>query len=113
MRIRLKYAAVAYLVSLRNREFGVRIALGAEPRELVRLVLHRGVLVAGVGVVGGVVGAVATSQLLSSFLFEVGAADPVVYGLGASLLFGATLLASYLPARRAGRMDAVQALTWE
>jgi predicted permease len=107
------YAAIAYAVSLRQREIGIRVALGARSNEVEMLVLRQGAAAAGVGVLVGLGAAWGITRLLSSLLFEVSAADPVTYGLAATLLFAATLLATYLPARRVTRIDPVQVLRTE
>lgn len=107
------YAAIAHAVSLRNREIGIRVALGAGPGEAVLLLLRQGAAAAGVGIAVGLGVALLVTRLLSSLLFEVSAADPVVYLLAASLLFAATLLATYLPARRAARVDPIEVLRAE
>jgi ABC-type antimicrobial peptide transport system permease subunit len=107
------YAAMAYAVSLRNREIGIRIALGARANEVEMLVLRQGAVATGMGVLVGLAAAWGVTRLLSSLLFEVGATDPITYGLAASLLFTATLLASYLPARRVTRIDPIQVLRAE
>jgi putative ABC transport system permease protein len=107
------YAAVAYAVSLRDRELGIRVALGARSEEVLFLVLRQGASAAAVGVFVGLGLAWGVTRLLSSLLFEVDPADPVTFGLAASLLFGATLLASYLPARRVTRIDPIEVLRTE
>src|SRR6185437_9913375 len=107
------YSVVAYNVAQRTHEMGVRVALGAEVRDLVRLVLREGLLLASVGVVLGGVVAVLAAPSLKSLLFQEQPRDPVVLiGVGVTLLAVAAL-ASLVPARRASRVDPMQALRSE
>ncbi len=107
------YGLVAHSVTSRTREIGVRIALGARPGEVVGSVLGEGVLLAGVGVVLGVAGALAGARLLESLLYGVGVYDPVAYIAGPAILLGVAVLAALLPARRAARIDPVEAMRAE
>ena len=104
------YAAIAYAALQRRREFGVRTALGATPRDLSRNVMLRGIGTAGLGVSLGFVLALGTGRLLESFLFEIDPLDPVAYLTVGVVAFGVTLLATWLPARSAARLDPVSAL---
>lgn len=104
------YSVVAYAVSLRNREIGLRMALGARSGQVLGLVLRKGVAAAGLGTAVGLVGAWGVTRVLSSFLYGVTATDPITYALGALVLFAAAVLASYLPARRATRLDPMEVL---
>ena len=104
------YGVLAYLVSQRKREFGVRMAIGALPSSLLTLVLRQGLALTIAGLVLGVVGAVAASRLLSSFLFGVGRSDVLTYTAVVATVGGAGLLATLIPARRATRVDPVIAL---
>jgi predicted permease len=104
------YGVIAYGVSQRTREIGVRMALGAEPRQVAGLVVGGGLRLAAIGVVVGVVAAVAASRVLASMLYGVSSSDPFTYGAIAALVGGIALLASYVPARRAVRIDPTQAL---
>jgi ABC-type antimicrobial peptide transport system permease subunit len=89
----------------RTREIGIRLAVGALPGAVLRLFLRRGCALAGIGLVLGLAGSVVVSRLARSLLFSVSPTDPVVFG-GTALALGATaVLASYLPARRAARID--------
>lgn len=104
------YGVMAYSVSQRTQELGIRRALGAEGRDIVRLVLRQGALLAGLGAVIGLALAFAATRGLSAFLFGVSAFDPVVFGGVTVALVGAAVLASLLPARRATRVDPLVAL---
>jgi ABC-type antimicrobial peptide transport system permease subunit len=107
------YGLIAYSVSQRQAEFGVRMALGAGPGRLVRSVVGNGLRLAGIGIALGLIVAVAAARVLASLLFGVGAADPVTLG-GASLVFLLTAgLAALVPARRASRTDPLRALRSE
>jgi len=107
------YGVTAYAVSRRTREIGIRIALGADERAVMRLILRQGITLAGIGVAVGVAIAAAGSKLLESLLFGVRGLDPLTFG-GACLLFAAvTLIASYVPARRALSVDPMIALRAE
>lgn len=104
---------MTYSVSRRTRELGVRLALGANPTEVRRLVVREGSLLVVTGVVFGVVVSAAAARVLDSLLFDVDARDPVVYLGAVALLAGGALLACYLPARRASRVDPTTALQSE
>jgi putative ABC transport system permease protein len=107
------YGVLSYAVAQRRAEIGIRLALGADGRAVLWLVMKRGVGLAGCGVCLGAVGAWAATRLLSSFLYGVSVTDPSTFGLTATLLLGLAILASYLPAFRAARTDAVIALRAE
>lgn len=107
------YGVISYLVSQRTREVGIRLALGARPEDVLRLVVGRGALLAVTGVAIGVGAALAATQALSKMLFGVSASDPLTYIAVALVLSGVALLASYLPARRAAAIDPMQALRYE
>jgi ABC-type antimicrobial peptide transport system permease subunit len=104
------YGVVAHGVVERRREIGVRLALGAVRSDVSRLVLRQGGRLAAVGSVIGLAGAVALMQVLKRMLFGVAPMDPTTFLAGAAFLFGAALLASYLPARRAASLDPTIAL---
>jgi predicted permease len=107
------YGVISYSVSQRTREIGIRMALGAPQQEVTRLFLWHGLRLAGLGVVCGLAGAVASTRLMTSLLFQVSPLDPATY-LGVSCgLVAAAALASYLPARRATGIDPVNALRAE
>ena len=101
------YSTLAYSVTERMREIGIRIALGAQPASVVGLVLRRGGLLALVGVVGGLVGSLILTRALQSALYQTSATDPRVFVASAALLVIAALLACIVPARRATRVDPV------
>ncbi len=104
------YGVVAYGVTQRTREIGVRVALGAEPKAVIGLVVGVGLRLAVVGVVLGLAIAMATSRVLRSMLYAITPADPVTLGVTALLVVAVAVLASYVPARRALRIDPAEAL---
>ncbi len=105
------YGVVAYSVSLRTREIGLRMAIGAQPGAVLRMVIGDGMKLALVGVVLGAIASLAASQLVATMLFNVEPHDPVSYAATAAILLGIAALACYLPARRAMKVDPVTALT--
>lgn len=107
------YGVISYAVSQRTHELAIRAALGASRRDLMGLVLRQGLALALCGVGVGVLGALALTRLLGSLLFGVSAADPAVYALVSALLVGVALLACLVPARRAMRVDPMEALRYE
>jgi predicted permease len=107
------YGVMAYTVSQRTREFGVRIALGARTRALLAFVLRQGLRLTGLGAVLGLLGALALSRLLASLLYEISPWDPLTFLLATAGLLAAGALASYLPARRAAKVDPIEALRCE
>jgi predicted permease len=107
------YGVLAYAVSRRTREIGIRLALGAPPRGIGRLFVGNGLRLTALGTVVGLVAAAALSRAMSSVLFGVSPLDPVTFAIAPLVLAAAAALASYLPARRASRIDAVRALQQE
>jgi ABC-type antimicrobial peptide transport system permease subunit len=104
------YGLIAYSVSQRRHEFGVRVALGAAQSTIMRLVVGEGLYLAAVGVGIGLVVAVAATRLLVGLVVGVEPQDPVTFAAVTLVLVAATLLATYIPARRAARVDAMVAL---
>jgi predicted permease len=104
------YAVLAYNVAQRTREFGVRVALGAQRIDVISLVLSRGVVLATTGIAIGLAGAYALSRYLGSILYETTAHDPRVFIGAPVILLAIALLATWLPARRATRIDPMEAL---
>ena len=104
------YGVIAYVVSQRIREIGIRTALGAQPAGLLRMFVRHGLRLVGTGAALGLVAAAGLTRLMSSLLFGVTALDPVTYTSVSALLIAAGVLASYLPARRAIAVDPIQAL---
>jgi len=107
------YGVISYTVSQRRREFGIRLALGAHPGQVLNMVLRHGVKMALVGVVIGLGGAFALTRLMTSLLFGVAASDPATFVAVALLLVLVALLACYWPARRAMKVDPMVALRYE
>lgn len=107
------YGVIAYAVSQRTREIGVRMALGAQPATMLPVFLRQGLLLAVIGVGVGLAAAVGLTRLMSSLLFGVSAVDPLTYAAVSALLMAAAVLASYVPARRAMAIDPVEALRAE
>ena len=107
------YGVTAYGVTQRTREIGVRIAIGAQRRDVLRMVMVGAVKLAAVGVALGLCGALIGARLLSSQLYGVGSRDPLTYAAMSALLAAVALVASWLPARRATRVDPVVALRTE
>ena len=107
------YGVVAYVVSQRTREIGIRIALGAQAGRVARMVIGQGATHAAAGLVLGLGCAVAVTRVLSGLLFDVSATDPIVFAAVAAVLISVTLLASWLPSRRAARTDPMIALRSE
>jgi ABC-type antimicrobial peptide transport system permease subunit len=107
------YGVIAYVVSQRRREIGIRAALGAQHGELKRIFVRHGLALAGVGVAIGLGAAAGLTRLMSTLLYGISPLDPITYAVVPVILVIATLLASYLPARRAASVDPVEALRSE
>ena len=104
------YGVTSYVVNQRTREIGLRIALGARPRGVLALIVRQAMTLVGVGIVIGLAGALASTGLLRHLLFGVSAFDPLTFAATAAVLLLVALAASYLPARRAAKVDPLIAL---
>jgi ABC-type antimicrobial peptide transport system permease subunit len=107
------YGVKAYSVARRTREIGIRMALGAQPAAVLRLIMGEGSIILLSGIALGLILAAATGKILSGILYEVGALDPIAFTAAPLLLAAAALVATWLPARRAARLNPVEALRYE
>ena len=107
------YGVMAYAVTERTHELGVRIALGADRGDVIRLVLGEAIVLAAAGVAAGLAGAFATTRLIQRLLFGVTTTDAMTFAGISALLFVTALAASYIPTRRALRVDPMIALRYE
>ena len=104
------YGVMSYVVTLRTREIGIRLALGAQPDDVRRMVSRQGLAIAALGIGAGLAGAIVLTRFLSALLFEVSATDPAVFALSAAFLLFVAAAASWAPARRAATVDPALAL---
>ena len=104
------YSVIAYAVSQRWREIGVRMAVGAQPHEIRRLFLRWGLVLGGYGVAAGIAAAIGLTRLMQSLLFEISPLDPITFIAVSILLMAAAVLAAYLPSRSAASADPVKTL---
>jgi ABC-type antimicrobial peptide transport system permease subunit len=104
------YGAIAYAVSQRRREIGIRVALGAQPRGLTRMFVRSGLALCAVGIAVGLTAAAGLAQVMSSLLFGVTARDPLTFAAVPIVLLTAGLVASYVPARRVAAADPAESL---
>jgi len=107
------YSVLSYSMARRTREIGMRMALGAQRGNVLRLVVGGGMQLAALGIAAGAVAAVALTRLIKDLLFGVGATDPVTFGAVTIVLLASSLLACYIPARRAVNVDPIVALRHE
>ena len=104
------YGVMSYVVTLRTREIGIRLALGAQPDDVRRMVSRQGLVIAALGIGVGLAGAIVLTRFMSALLFEVSATDPTVFALSAAFLLLVAAAASWAPARRAATVDPALAL---
>ena len=107
------YGVISYLVSQRTQEIGIRLALGARRADVLRLVLTQGTKMAGLGVLIGVAASLLLTRLMAKMLYGVSPSDPLTFFAVAAILTLVALAASYIPARRAMRVDPIVALRYE
>ena len=107
------YGVIGYSVTQRTREIGIRMALGAQRTDVLRMIVRQGMLLVLIGIAAGFAGALAVTRLLSNLLFGIDAADPVTFAAISLLIAVVALLACYLPARRAARLNPIEALRAE
>jgi putative ABC transport system permease protein len=107
------YGVIAYSVYRRTREIGVRISLGAQRSAILKMILAQGLRLTLFGIVVGTAAAFMLTRLISSLLYQVSSRDPIIFCLGALAMILVSLLACYIPARRAMRVDPVVALRYE
>jgi ABC-type antimicrobial peptide transport system permease subunit len=107
------YGVIAYTVAQRTKEIGIRMALGAQKIDMFTMILRQSFSVIGLGLLAGVLGALAVTRLMSSLLYGVNTHDLSIYAIVTVVLSGAALIATYIPARRAMSVDPMVALRYE
>ncbi|HXU36738.1 MAG TPA: FtsX-like permease family protein, partial [Blastocatellia bacterium] len=107
------YGTMSLYVGSRRNEFGIRMALGAQPRGLIRLVLQEGLLLSAAGAATGLIGALLLTRTISSLLFHVSPTDPVIFTGVPLVLIAVAMIACFVPALRASRVDPISALRCE
>lgn len=107
------YGVISYAASRRVHEIGVRMALGAQPADVIKMIFGQGLTIVGVGIAAGILASLAAAGVIANFLYGVSARDPLTYVAGVALIAAAALAACYAPARRATRVDPIRALRCE
>ena len=107
------YGLIAYSVAQRTQELGIRLALGADPRNIVFLVMRQGLVAAAAGVLVGAAGSFLLTRVMQSILFDVSATDVPTFTLSAVVFIAVAVVASYIPSRRAARLDPSDTLRYE
>ena len=107
------YGLISFSVAQRTHEIGIRVAVGAQARDILKLVIGQAILLTLIGIAVGVAAAIALTRLMESLLFEVSATDPLTFGVISGVLTGVALAACFVPARRAARIDPIIALRHE
>jgi putative ABC transport system permease protein len=107
------YGVISYSVARRTREIGIRVALGAQRGQIFGMIIRHGIGLAGLGIFIGLIAALGMGRILTGFLYEVSAADPLTYGSVSAFFVAIALGASYFPARRAAAVNPLEALRIE